>query len=164
MFRTLCLTAAAAALLAAPALAPALAASHEQTAPPELPTAQQILDTPVEARQSVMEAIGAQMKVLGQMAKGETAFDAEAARAAVARMDEAAHHIEPAFEPEAMSEDSEARPDIWMDWESFTAQAEALREALAGVDVSTQDGLKTALGTIGGACKDCHEDFREKKS
>ena len=42
---------------------------------------------PVKARQDTMKTIGAQMKVLSDMAKGTTAFDADAANAALGLME-----------------------------------------------------------------------------
>lgn len=117
-------------------------------------------DPTVKARVELMETIARNTKTLGDMAKGTTAFDAAGAEAAVAAIEAAAAEVPAKFEPQATDPVSEAKPEIWTNWADFTAKAEALGTAAAGVDSSSLDGVKAGLGTMGGACKDCHTDYR----
>lgn len=114
----------------------------------------------VKARQAAMGTLGAQMKTLGGMAKGAVAFDAAAATAAVATIKESASMVPALFEAEETDPLTEAKPEIWMKWDEFTAKSDALVKAAESVDVSTLDGVKAALGQLGGTCQSCHEQFR----
>ncbi|QCO56022.1 cytochrome c [Pseudorhodobacter turbinis] len=117
----------------------------------------------VKARMDVMGIVGANTKVLGDMAQGKAAFDASAASAAQAALAAAAAEIPAVFEEEADDPVSEARPDIWMNMEGFVEKAEALETAANAMDVSSVEGVQAGMGAIGGSCKSCHSDFRAKK-
>ncbi len=117
----------------------------------------------VLARMDAMKAIGDATKVLGEMAKGTTAFDVEAARAAAETI--ASHAAETPVLFEAREDDpkSEALPGIWENFEDFTAKAADL-QALAGdlaMGLDTPDALRAGLGDLGATCKACHTEYRE---
>ncbi|RUS58974.1 cytochrome c [Pseudorhodobacter sp. E13] len=122
-----------------------------------------VQDPTVKARMDLMGTIGMNTKVLGDMAGGKAAFDANAAEAAKAALSAAAAQIPAAFETEADDPVSEARPDIWMNMEGFVEKAKALETAAGAIDVSSIEGVQAGMGDIGGACKACHTDFRAKK-
>lgn len=122
-----------------------------------------VKDKDVMARMEVMKAIGDQVKVIGTMAKGERAFDADAANAALAELAVHSAQIAPLFETPAQDPKSEALPIIWEQWDDFAALAmdtEQTASALAGT-ITTEDDLRPALGRIGGTCKACHSTYRE---
>lgn len=117
----------------------------------------------VQARMDLMKTIGAQTKILGNMAKGTTAFDAAAAQAAATTMAEAAAEIPAKFEPQEDDPASEAKPIIWDQWDDFTAKAmdlETAASAAAG-SITDQASIGPAMGQIGAACKACHSVYRE---
>lgn len=117
----------------------------------------------VMARMEVMKTIGDQMKALGAMAKGQTAFDAGAANDALTEIAAQSAQIVAMFETRAEDPKSEALPAIWEDWDSFAklaADAETTAEALAGT-ITAEADLAPALGTLSGACKACHSKFRQ---
>ena len=117
----------------------------------------------VMARMQGMEDIGAATKVLGQMAKGATPFDQEAAVRELSRIVSLAAEIEPLFKAEESDPKSEALPAIWADFPDFTAKAAALQAAAGGAALSLEDldGLRAALGRIGDTCKACHRTYRK---
>lgn len=117
----------------------------------------------VEARMHAMSDIGAQMKVLGTMAKGQVAFDAAAAQAAAALVAERAAAVPALFETQADDPKSEADPAIWADFEDFTVKAMALQTAAetATESLSSLDDLRGSLGAMGGTCKACHGPYRQ---
>lgn len=117
----------------------------------------------VKARQDAMSTIGDSMKVLGGMAQGKMAFDAEKAGAAVAAISSEATLVPQLFEVQETDPESEAKPEIWANWTKFTGNADALLVAAQGVDSSTLEGVQAGLMTLGGTCKDCHSEFRIKK-
>jgi cytochrome c556 len=122
-----------------------------------------VQDPTVKARMDLMGTIAMNTKTLGDMAGGKTDFDATAAAAAKAALSAAAADILVKFETEADDPVSEARPDIWMNWDGFAEDAGALGAAADAMDVASLDGIKAGMGAIGGSCKDCHTDFRAKK-
>lgn len=77
----------------------------------------------VKARMDAMSVIGAQMKVLGNMAKGQVAFDASAAQAAAALVAEQAAAVPALFETQVDDPKSEADPAIWTNYPDFSAKA-----------------------------------------
>lgn len=117
----------------------------------------------VAARMEGMSAMGQQMKVIGLMAKGETAFDAEAARAAATAIAARAAETPELFAPEETDPKSEARPAIWQDFEAFTGLATELEAAAWEVSarIDTPQDLRPAMMALGGACKSCHARFRD---
>lgn len=123
-------------------------------------------DTPTTpeaiARSAVMKDIGANMKVLGQMAEGKAAYDASAAEAAKAALVLAAGGIEAAY-ASAGAEDpvSEALPEIWTNWDDFLVKANGTKAAIEAIDVASLEGIRAGMGAIGGSCKACHSDYRE---
>lgn len=59
-----------------------------------------------------------------------------------------------------------AKPDIWMKWDTFKADAGKLKDAAMKVASAAKDGgdLAAAAKGIGGACGGCHKAFRAKKT
>jgi cytochrome c556 len=119
-----------------------------------------VQDPTVKARMELMGVIAMNTKVLGDMAGGKTAFDAAAAEAAKAAMVAASAEIPARFEAQATDPVSEAKPEIWSNWDAFTKNAGALNAAATALDASSVDGVKAGMGAIGGSCKDCHTSFR----
>ncbi len=118
-------------------------------------------DPAAKAREDVMKAIGGAMGTLGGMAKGEVAYDAAAAEAAKAAIATAAGGIAVAFETQGGADPtSEAKPEIWANWDDFVKKADALAAAAAAADVSSAETIGASMGALGGACKDCHTAYR----
>jgi cytochrome c556 len=114
----------------------------------------------VKARQEAMKAVGGGMKVLGDMAKGATAFDAAAAQAAIEEIHAASMEVPTLFEPQEDDPESEAKAAIWENWDDFVSKAEALQQA-SMVTVSAEADLGPAMGGLGGTCKACHSLYKE---
>lgn len=117
-------------------------------------------DPTVKARQELMDTIGANAKILGEMAGEKTAFDAAAAEAAKAAIIAAVAEIPAKFEPQATDPKSTAKPDVWTGWDAFLTKASALGTAAGALDPTTLDGVKAGMAGVGGACKDCHTTYR----
>lgn len=117
-------------------------------------------DPTVKARQELMDVIGANTKVLGDMAGGKAAFDAAAAETAKAALIAAAAEIPAKFEPQATDPKTTAKAEIWTGWDDFVAKGKALGDAAAALDASSVEGVQAGMGAIGGSCKDCHSTYR----
>ncbi len=127
-------------------------------------TAQSGVDNPaVQARMDGMKRMAAHMKTLGDMAKGQRAFDPATARAALDRVGAEARQIPALFGPRQLHPASEAKAAIWTEWESFTLLADQLaassRNAAAGL--RGQGDLGPALQLIGASCGSCHRAYRQ---
>ena len=110
-----------------------------------------------------MTELSQQMKLIGDMAKEQTPFDAAAANAALDLMTEEASYIPSLFEIEALDPKSEALPHIWTDFDDFTARANALEQTTAELSgtVTEMNSLRVAVGRVGKACSACHETYRK---
>ena len=116
------------------------------------------------ARSDLMKTIGKNTGILGDMAGGKAAYDAAAAEAAKAAIVEAAGKIEATFKDQGGADPaSEAKPEIWANWDEFLADAKTLGDAAGAMDVASAESIGAGMGALGGACKDCHTDFRVMK-
>ncbi len=120
-------------------------------------------DPDVIARKDLMKTIGGAAKTLGGMASGEVAHDAAAAETAKQAMIAAAAEIEAKFTNNAADPASEAKPEVWTNWNDFLAKGKALGDAAGALDVASAESIGASMGAIGGACKACHTDYRVQK-
>ncbi len=120
-------------------------------------------DPDVIARKDLMKTIGGAAKTLGGMASGEVAHDAAAAEVAKQAMIAAAAEIEAKFTNNAADPASEAKPEVWTNWNDFLAKGKALGDAAGALDVASAESIGAGMGAIGGTCKACHTDYRVQK-
>lgn len=122
-----------------------------------------VQDPTVKAWMHSMSSIGDNTKVLGTMAKGEIAFDADAARNAARAIASDAAQISALFANPASDPKSEALPVIWETYSDFLAKAVSLELAAstAARDIATPADLRPALAAIGASCKGCHQIYRK---
>lgn len=118
----------------------------------------------VLTRMNGMNAIAEGVEVLGKMAKGATAFDEEAARAAAATIARHAAEAPALFEAQEDDPKSEALPAIWDSFDDFTRKSLELEEiALAlSTSIESAEDLRPALQSLGANCRSCHEVYRKK--
>ncbi len=122
-----------------------------------------VKDPTVLARMNGMSDLGAATKVLGEMATGKTPFDASAAQIAADQLAARAGQIAAEFQDPATDPKSEALPNIWEEFDAFTAIATDLETAATGAQwVSTQAELTEAFAAIGQTCRDCHRTYRKR--
>lgn len=117
-------------------------------------------DPDAKARQDLMDVVGLNTKILGEMAGAKVPFDAAAAGAAKTALAEAAGKIPVAFKGQGTDAESDAKPEIWTNWEDFLAKGDALAKASMALDATTVEGVQAGMAGIGGACKDCHTKYR----
>lgn len=125
------------------------------------------VDPAVKARQSVMTLYSNSLGQLGAMAKGDVAYDADAASAAANNLVLLTQLNQSTFWPQgtdsgAMS-GTRALPALWENFPDVMAKGQALGEAAlamqaaAGTDL---EALRAAMGPLGGACGGCHKAYR----
>lgn len=121
-------------------------------------------------RHNVMKGLASHITQIAMVAKGEVSYAGHVAANARAMADAA--KIIPEVFPKGTSmadiaDDNEAKPEIWKEWDKFTAaaknleaQAMKLADVAGGGDVAA---IGAQLGEVGKACGGCHEPFRHKK-
>lgn len=125
--------------------------------------AEGVQDPTVKARMDLMSTIGTNTGVLGNMASGRNPFDAAAAAAAREALIDASAQIEEKFATEADDPVSEGTPQIWTNFADFTARGAALNAAVTALDVASLETVQAGMGTVAGACRDCHTTYRAKR-
>lgn len=124
----------------------------------------------VGARQGHMQVMALNLGILGDMARGNTDYDADVAQAAADNLVAMGTINQRFYWPEGTDsesyEGSRALPALWEDQASlfeiagrFSPAAEAL-SAVAGQGLDTMRG---AVGPLGAVCGDCHEAFQEER-
>ena len=135
-------------------MAPAVA--HEQTS----------AEAAIDYRQSVMTVFRWNIKPMGAMMKGEIPFDAHAfARYAKDLAAAASMDLMSAFPEESEEGETDAKPEVWLEWEDFQSkfkdlqeQSSKLAEVAAGGD---KDLVTKQFGAAADTCKACHKKFKE---
>ncbi|MEO0918712.1 MAG: cytochrome c [Pseudomonadota bacterium] len=119
----------------------------------------------VMKRMHGMKNIGSDLKIMVRMAKGETPFDQEAARAAAASIANHAADAPALFEAPEKDPKSEALPVLWENFDDFTDKAKDLEDAAQKMSttVTSLDELRPALQELGAKCTACHRVYREKR-
>ncbi|MCA3486101.1 MAG: cytochrome c [Rhodobacter sp.] len=119
-----------------------------------------VQDPAVKARMELMGVIAANTKVLGEMAGGKATFNAQAAATAKANLAAAAAEIPAKFEPQATDPVSDAKSDIWTNWDDFLTKSETLLAQAEALDTTSLESIQAGMGGIGGACKACHSVYK----
>ena len=122
----------------------------------------------IKARQGQFRIMALNLGVLGAIAKGEMEYDAATAQTAadnLVRISSVAQDFNWPEGSDNMSADgTRALPAIWDNlpdviskWEDFGTAAAAMQTA-AG---DSPEAIGAALQEVGGACKACHDEYRE---
>ena len=117
----------------------------------------------VMARMDGMSQMGEAVKTLGQMAKGEIAFDAMAAKQAAAAIAKHAAETPALFEAPEDDPKSEAKAEIWENFADFTDKSVALEKLALELseELADRSDLPAAMASLGDACSACHKAYRE---
>ena len=125
-------------------------------------------DEAIKLRQENFKAIGKATKDMGAMAKGEVPFDLAKVKEDLAAVQAAfkSNADNKVFAPENQTGTVEtwAKPEIWTDVEGISAASKTMGVAIQKMAaVSDEASFQTAFQDFGGACKNCHENFRRPK-
>jgi cytochrome c556 len=124
----------------------------------------------IKARQGQFQMFALNLGVLGGMAQGRVAYDADTAQEAADNLFHLTRNTQLGMWPQGSdnmaADGTRALPLIWDQNEDFLARYAALQaaaegmQAAAGTDLATLQG---ALGGLGGACQACHQQFRAEQ-
>lgn len=134
-------------------------------APPALPEGVDA-ESFVDQRTDFFRPMGAAMRTLGAFARGRGGTLEEAGEAA-AKVQEHAHILLQQFPPGTGIgvSDSEAKLEIWSDWDGFVTVAASFSERADALVAAIESGdtavIGAAVGALGGGCGDCHTPYRQ---
>lgn len=119
----------------------------------------------IKYRKSVMTLQGAHFGRIAAMASGRVPYDAAAAAENAAILETVTRLPLAGFVAGSDKGDTRAKPEIWSDTAKFKAVGEKLNadaiKLAAAIKAGNMDGVKAAVGAVGGDCKSCHDDFRK---
>lgn len=117
----------------------------------------------VKERMMVMKAMADNTKVIGQMLKRKTQFDANEAKSALERLSSLSLKTPKVFTVNATDPKSEAKPAIWDEFDEFTKLSLELAETsiVLANSIENIEDLRPALKRISSGCKSCHSKYRE---
>ena len=120
----------------------------------------------VKYRKAALSVMATHNQRLAQMAQGKVAFDAKSAlenAEIVANMAKLPWH---AFGEGTDTADSKAKPEVWKQSAKFKEAADKLQtesvKLVAATKTVKEDAFKAAFSATAGACKSCHDDFKNK--
>jgi cytochrome c556 len=143
------------------ALSLLLAAGALPTALPAAPA-----EDAIDYRQGVMNVFSWNLTHMGSMVKGETPFDAAAFRGYATDLAAAsAMNVMQGFPEDSVSDESDAKDEIWLNWNDFEAKYKALKEAVAKLSQVSAGGdegaMREQFKEAAGACKACHKEYKQ---
>ena len=117
----------------------------------------------VMQRMMGMSGISENLKVIGDMAKGQIPFDGDAARAAALAIAGYAAQTPKLFTAFEMDPKSEAKPEIWDNFSDFMAKSMHMETVATDLSASIQEpqDLGPAVAALGETCRACHKAYRE---
>ena len=122
-----------------------------------------VKDKNVKERMMVMKEMAGNTKIIGQMLKGKTSFDANQVKLALERLSALSLETPKVFTINATDPKSEAMPNIWDEFDEFTKLSKDLAETsiVLANSVENPEDLRPALKRISSGCKACHRRYRE---
>lgn len=119
---------------------------------------------PREVRHEIMEGVGDAAKPVGDMLKGEAAFDAATLAKSLRTFLDASEKFGDQFPAGTETGmDTRAAPAIWEDRAGFDAALAKLNDAVEtaiAANPQTLDEARPAVGPVFEACKNCHDTYR----
>lgn len=104
----------------------------------------------VKERMDAMKAMAEAVEAVSPMMRGEAEYDPEAMRAAARTFQAHSGDAMTELFPEGSTDaPSEVKPDIWSDWDRFTALAEQLGVHAEGLEAAAENGLAAGGGRMG---------------
>lgn len=121
----------------------------------------------IKYRQGIMVGQGWQLGILGAMAKGDRPYNKDDAVRSATYLNQLVQMPWDGYGPGTeQGAPTRVKPDVWKEPAKFkqlgdAAQAESLK-LVAAAQTGDVAALRTAVGAMGKACSNCHDDFRNK--
>jgi cytochrome c556 len=123
-------------------------------------------ETYIQYRQKVMQAQGASIGAIGDILKNKLPYTGHIYVHAQ-DIQNTSKLIGEAFKKELAAGKTDAKPEIWKEWDKFVAAAEAMGQESGKLAEVAQSGNMEAIGAqvkkLGDACTNCHKPYRKPK-
>jgi cytochrome c556 len=127
----------------------------------------------INARQSVMTLYGYNLGLLGAMAKGTMPYDAKIAKEAAQNLLSVSQMKNSTMWPAGSDLDAPglanktaAKANMWSSFPEVGEKHQTLSKNLTNMSLVAGDGveaIRANIGSVGKACKACHEEFRQEE-
>lgn len=125
----------------------------------------QDVDAVIQYRQKVMAGHGNNISSIGDIMKNKLSHASTQITLHAKILAEYSGLIEGAFEKNLSTGATDAKPEIWENWDDFLAKAKALGEAATKLSEVAQDGdmraIMTQVQAVGDTCRGCHDSYRK---
>jgi cytochrome c556 len=120
----------------------------------------------IAVRMKAMKTMQQELKAIGEMLAGKQPFDPASIRHHAEVLHENCHEIGNMFPPGSIDHHSRANPTIWQQPEVFLDDVQKLHQASGELVAKATAGdgsqtLRVSFEAVEGACKSCHEVFRQ---
>jgi cytochrome c556 len=127
--------------------------------------AQSGAEAAVDFRQGVMNVYAWNVSAMRRMARGDVPFDVAAFQSHANDLASAAGlDVLKGFPEDSITDESDARDEIWLNWSGFLEKREAFKEQAAKLAEVAATGdeaaMKEQFGKTASTCKGCHDDFK----
>lgn len=142
-----------------------LSVASAQTAPP---TPEEQAAEMTATRQGLFKLMGFNMDPMAAMLRKRIPYDAAHVQKSAARIEALAPMIPDLFKLDTtkFQVKTKAREGIWKSQADFAAKADELAKAAAALSAAAKGGDQgatfKAIGAVGKACGNCHDNFRDK--
>lgn len=131
------------------------------------PTPAEQAQATADTRQGLFKIIGRYFGPIVGMARGQIPYDAALVEYNASKINQLASMSTDLFSKDTSEFDLEtgALPGIWTNQDDFNAKAAALVDTSAALAAAASEGKGPAMkafGKVGGACKGCHDDYRQQ--
>ena len=120
----------------------------------------------IKLRQSAMKLIGYNFGSIGAMVNDKKPYNKDEAIRNATRVELLAGHPWEFFIAGSDKGETKAKPEIFKETDKFKAAGDKLQAEAAKLEQVAKTGdlaaLKTQFGATAQACKNCHDNFREK--
>jgi cytochrome c556 len=122
----------------------------------------------IEYRQKLMDGQGASMASISDIMKYKLPYSAKHFALHAKNISDYAQLIPDAFEKQITAGPTDAKAEIWQNWDDFVAKSKTLADASAKFSQAAEAGGEMAslmphLKAVGDACKGCHDTYRKPK-
>jgi cytochrome c556 len=122
----------------------------------------------VDTRQGLLKVIGYYIGPMVGMARGQIDYDADLVAANAEKMGKLTAMIPDLFKMDTSGSgvDSDSLDGIWDNSEDFNNKAAVASQRAFELADAAKEGktaFMQAFGAAGGACKSCHDDYRQKQ-
>ena len=122
-----------------------------------------VKDKNVKERMMLMKAMADNTKLVGQMLKKQTPFELNEVKRALEQLSSLSLQTPKVFEVNATDPKSEAKQNIWDEFDEFTKLSNELAENTSELAILVEniDDLRPTLMKVSEGCKACHSKYRE---